>query len=599
MAISPPKQPLTNPYPRNKIGHYGELGQGAGVTIKFLQTAILHSELDNLDLIENIPGSDKWDVRDLFQRTVDKERVSKSILPYLQDDTKVKFFNPLTLILLPFDTKSNDIEKDLRYVEPRPESKDGHEFEVFEIEGAYRFHVHKTDPAYSYVEWNEQRVKVVAIDGQHRLSALKMWKSDPNRGSEFTSWSIPVVMLAMFKETEDSNPPTILEVVRKTFVYINSTAEAINESRKILLDDESVNCICSQEVVQHAHENDQMNISDIDAERIPLMFFDWRGEVRNNRHVPGPATIKSVEEVRDWFGNYILGEDGSSTQEANLNLEDVVPPIESIGPGKKLSTDDAARVRLQFKSHLLPAFCYVMENFDPYKKYITECRQKQYRDESEDPIAKFAYQKICFGSYNVGNDLVTSVENMYREIVSDFIQIKHSAFHELIARDVGMRSVWSAFGTLKVIKDQLESQTSSWLEFAEWFVPLVNKIYTDGWFRSANDLAKQQLKFLTHVVYDTAGGIINYRHSDVKDALATFISLLIVKESGIQELQDSCWEELNVNFRKPLKKGFKKAVTAQLRNTFSGNQSDFNREVIQQTEKETNKRIGQLKTFLD
>jgi len=597
--IKQPPSNKVNQYPRRKIGYSGELGQGSGVTIKFLQTAINHSELDNLDLIENIPGSDKWDVRDLFQRTVDKERVSKSILPYLQDENKVKFFNPLTLVLLPFDPQTTEVEHDLAFVKPRTEGEGEHQYEVFEKENFYQFYVHQNEPAYSYIEWNEQKIKVVAIDGQHRLSALKRWKNDPKKGHEFATWSIPVVILALFKEKEDSNPPTILEVVRKTFVYINSTAKEINESRKILLDDESVNCICCQEVVQHAHENDQKSIKELDIQRIPLMFFDWRGEVKNDRPNPGPAAIKSIEEIKDWFENYIIGYDGSPDQEASLNLEELIPPLTSFGKDKALSTDDSHKIREQFKKHLLPAFCYVMENFEPYKEYIKKCRLKQYDDEKDDDISKHAYQKICFGSYNVGSDLIESVENKYREIVNDFIGIKQETFHELIVRDVGMRSIWSAFGILKNIKDDLSQETEDWLSYSEWFTPLANEIYNEGWFKSWSDLKKKHSILLTHVVYDPSGGIINYRHNDVKDALGTFFALLIAKKSGDTKLQSSAWDELNVNFRKPLKKGIRRQVTAEIKDTFSGTDFERKEKINKETDKKVSKHLKQLEKFLD
>ena len=47
MNINPPKAPI-NPYPRKKLGYAGELGQGANIKIKFLQTAITREELDSI-----------------------------------------------------------------------------------------------------------------------------------------------------------------------------------------------------------------------------------------------------------------------------------------------------------------------------------------------------------------------------------------------------------------------------------------------------------------------------------------------------------------------------------------------------------------------
>ncbi|MDQ7049710.1 MAG: hypothetical protein Q9M92_09260 [Enterobacterales bacterium] len=103
------------------------------------------------------------------------------------------------------------------------------------------------------------------------------------------------------------------------------TAKEINESRRILLDDESINCICSQEVIQFAHSNDQKDIEDLDPKLLPLMFFDWRGEVVNGKARPGPAALISVQEVEEWFSNHILGSDYSDEQEINPNLDDLLP----------------------------------------------------------------------------------------------------------------------------------------------------------------------------------------------------------------------------------------------------------------------------------
>ncbi|SMN00671.1 hypothetical protein SPONL_1507 [uncultured Candidatus Thioglobus sp.] len=588
---------VTNPYSRSKLGYSGELGNGSGVVIKFLQTGITYDELDNLNLIESIPGSEKWNVRDLFQRTVDKERVTRSILPYLQDSSKVKFFNPLTLVLVPFDT--DKIETSLSYVEAKLEDKEGHKYDMFKMGDAFRFCIHKEQPAYSYVEWNELKARVVAIDGQHRLSALKEWKSDPETGRDFSDWTIPVVILGLFKEKDGGSPPSLLEVIRKTFVYINTTAKEINESRKTLLDDEKVNCICTQEVIQRAHENDQKEIGKLVREKLPLMFFDWRGEVKNGRADPGPASIISAEEIKLWFENFLLGEDSSEQQSEALNLKDCIPPLGSFGKGLVLSNKDALRIREQFKRDLLPAFSYLMENFEPYKKYTLECRKKQLADELEcSTVTKNAYQKICFGSYRVGAELVSLVETRYGKLVKEFSSLKKEIFHPLIVRDVGMRGVWSAFSSLKVIKDTLEGNTNDWLDYAKWFVKLMNTIYNEGWFKDFEELDSDQQGFLMHVVYDLAGGVVNYRHSDVKDALGTFLALLIAKHSTNKDLQHAAWDELSVNFRKPLKKGLKKQLRGELRDSI-GSQKELRDELNNKTEEKVEERLEKLKKYLD
>jgi hypothetical protein len=599
MPITPPSGNL-NPYPRRKNGYSGALGKGANVEIRFLQTAISREELDSIDLIENIPGGEKWDVKDLFQRAVDKDRVGKSILPYLQNDELVKFFNPLTLVLLPFDSTMAAVEKELEFVPAKVEVIDGHSYQVFEKEGYYKLNIHNTEPAFSSIEWNEHKVKVVAIDGQHRLAALKRWKSDPVRGQELASWSIPVVILALYKEGKEVETPNILEVVRKTFIYINSTAEGINESRRILLDDESVNCICTQEVIQCAHTNDQNElIENVDSTKVPLMFYDWRGEVIGNRPNPGAASVIEVKEVEQWFANYIFSEDGSSDQEKALNLEDMVPPLRSFGVNQKLNHEDAERVRVQFRKHFLPAYSFLMENFKPYRNYIIECRQLQYREHNEDDLARFAFQKIFFGTHRAGPELFTAIENKYQEIVEGFTIIKSNSFHELLSRDIGMRGVWSAFGALKPLKDSFETRTVDWLEYSKWFTDNLNSVYENGWFHSWSALGKDQKRFLTHIAYDPSGQIINYKYKDVSYAFGAVMALLIAKSVSSVEFMENVWSEMSTNLRSPLKKGIRKLVRAELAIDYSGTPTQFAKDVNEKTDKDVDKWIKSFRKYLD
>ncbi len=155
-------------YNKQKLGYFGELGNGANARIRFLQSAVTKDELDNITLIENIPGSERWDIRDLFQRDVDMARVEQSILPYFTDASKVKFFNPLTLVLLPINVRTGAVDSDVPYVEPKAINKQGHDYTSYEREGLYCFDVHKLTPAFSELWWSDAKVKLVAIDGQHR-----------------------------------------------------------------------------------------------------------------------------------------------------------------------------------------------------------------------------------------------------------------------------------------------------------------------------------------------------------------------------------------------------------------------------------------------
>ena len=98
-------------------------------------------------------------------------------------------------------------------------------------------------------------------------------------------------------------------------------------ARKTLLNDESVNAVCTQELIQDSHANDCLPLNERDNNKLPLLMFDWRGESQNNIRVPSPGALKTVEELYDWIEHYIIGEDGSDEQALALGLDELVPPL--------------------------------------------------------------------------------------------------------------------------------------------------------------------------------------------------------------------------------------------------------------------------------
>jgi len=599
MALPPVKTDLYN---KSKAGFFGELGRGANAEIKFLQSAISRDELDTITLIENIPGSEKWDVRDLFQRDVDKDRVTSEILPYFKDPSRVKFFNPLTLAILPLEEGGEHIIRDLAVVSKKKEVDDDHPYDVLEVEPFFQFRVHQKNPAFSTLKWNDRRVKIVAIDGQHRLSALKRWKNETGASSkELASWKIPVVVLGIFKAVGNKPAATVLEIVRKTFVYINSKAEEVNEARKILLNDESVNSLCVQELVQTAHSNDSKAVEVRDKARVPLLFFDWRGEVRNHVRQPGPAALKKLEEVYLWFENYLLGEDGCDYQEEALALEDLVPPLETFGEDRTLSHEDAKKVRDQFRKTLLPGLLHLIENFTPYKTYITECRKIEAEALKESDLSEHAFMKLRFGTSRASEDMLDDVQEKYRQLVDRFTKQKDQSLEELVRLDIGMRGVVSAFAEAKRHFDSFRGGTASWLEFSEWFTKAINIVHGEGWFKSFSDQAGDKKRILTHVTYDDVGSIVNYRPGDVPAAFGTVLLLLVFsrgRDITKEQLAD-VWSDCSSSLMAPLRKGLRKHFRSQLQDSFQGTPAEFKAEVNHRAEQAVEKRLKKLEAYLE
>lgn len=575
---------------RQKFGYFGELGNGANACIKFLQSAVTKDELDNITLIENISGSERWNIQDLFQRDVDLVRVEESILPYLKDSTKVKFFNPLTLVLLPIDAAGN-VDSDVLYINPKPVQRGGHHYTCYERDGLFSYDVHNVTPAFSELRWNDTRVKLVAIDGQHRLSALKYWKGVPGP-KDLDTWQIPVVILGIFKSDDNAKhkPANLLEIVRKTFVFINQRAEQVNEARRILLDDEEVEAVCTQEIVQASHTNDCKTPAAIDPEQLPLLFFDWRGQMKWRKKenagvaVVAPGSVLSIEELYGWLKEYILI---SGYIDTVLELEDLSPPLsENYLNANTLTFDDTVRIRKQFNKIILPGVAYLLEQFAPYRSYVDKIRamEKKFRKEAE-TAAGYAFQKLRFGSHSeLPGGMKARVDEKYGEIIDHLLILRSDCFDGIIDRDIGMRAVVYAFSALKFHRDDFSGQTGSWKEHAVWFVPMLNKVYKAGWFKSARLIEKNKLKILTHICFDPAGNIINYQIADVKKALGSLLALLIVKESLADfssEQRDTLWDDFGDSLETPLKKGFRREVTAELSPDFVGTAAQLKAKILE------------------
>ncbi len=597
---------VTKPeYDHTCLGCVGTFGAGGNAYIRFLQTAFTPAELEKTTLIENIRGSETWDVKDLFQRDVDQERVTKRIIPYLENQELVKFFNPLTLLLLPMQSAVEEAQKEISYSEGSFVSENGFEYDKFERKGHYRFSECKTEAAYSKLEWLESSTKLVAIDGQHRLQSLK--RIVQRDAAFLRDWRIPVIIIGVFQEVEEKPVPDLLEVVRKIFLYINTEAKEVNESRRILLNDESVNAICVQTLVQEAHSNDCRPAADRDRSRMPLLYYDWRGATKDGAPASAPGAVKALPEVKAWFDHYILGEDGSPEQEKGLDLADESTPISIYRDGNQaLSSDEAKIVREKFKEDCYQGVTYLLENFRPYEIYIHKIRETEAELLEGSDVAEYAYSQLRFGTNRASDEMKDDVNNFFKDVlVNQRIPEATDHIHGTTQLEIGMRAVMYAFGSVKNDFDEVNGRTMGWREYAEWFVDSLNKIYSDGWFQGHDALLigsseeKKKARLLKYISYNDNLAVENYRLQDLKKGLGAWVSILIV-QYGEQISPDLLLKTLELHcdrLEPSLMKGFKKQAKAELvEENYEGTTAAIGSEVKERARKYLDKRMKEIRT---
>ena len=567
MVTSPPK--IKQQYSHRLPGVYGEFGAGAGVHAFYLQSALTPAQLGWVSLISDIRGSERWPVRDLFQRDVDNERITESLLPYLQNMEKIKFFNPLTLTLLPMEQNRDRVLTQMPRVVASQMVDGGQEWERLERPEYHRIRWVRENPEYALLEWADTRTRLVAIDGQHRLSALKRFWTDATAAGhkDFVAWRIPVVVVSFRSSAGREEPPSVLEVIRSIFVYINTQAKVVNRARAILLSDESVNGICAQEVVQRAHANDLVTADERDGARAPLLLFDWRGEESEKQRVHAPAAVMRVEEIYDWFDRYLLGEDFRGAQRTGLGLNPTHPLHEAFFV-RKLNHQDSKVLRAMIQEDLLPGVSRLLEEFVPYRDYIDGLRtlERKYESHERSDLARHAFYELRFGSNLAPESVKPNVERLLLEIKSEVEGLKKRHLQTLMDLDIGMRGVVCAFGELWKQFDR-----PGWVDFAKWFVDGANRVYENEWLDLESRSKKRE--FLRHVVEDHNDTIVNYRLEDASGALGAYVQLLVAAygepvrqpwREGWSGYRDEVIERLQTR----VIRGYRKEVRPSLRADF-------------------------------
>jgi len=258
---------------------------------------------DSLRMVNEFPGweSNNWTLEELFQREVDWGRVKNSIVPYLKNDKHPQFFNSITVALLP--TLHGEITE---YTDERLEAPDLRST-VISAENVRRFgpltvgyygHVSEMSDEAARLGrfcWNPRQAFCVAIDGQHRLAALKDLKG---KGVSFNT-QIPVIVVFLdprlgFHAPGGEQDP--VPVLRKLFIDLNKHAVRVTRSRMILLDDRDPTALCVRRIVGERLEDDFASLQADDVS-LPLGLVDWHSDSTKFDDGPYITTILGL----DWI----------------------------------------------------------------------------------------------------------------------------------------------------------------------------------------------------------------------------------------------------------------------------------------------------------
>ncbi len=256
----------------------------SSAAIPYFQTVLSLDEVaKELKLVENLPSDlrSKWRLEELFQREIDWERVELDIVNgYLRRPDKLKFFNSLTVALLPLNA-SKTLDSEYGETPLEPDLRDALKNEPWSVNnvGGVQLITNTKNPN-GYIRWDPNRIFPATIDGQHRLASLQMLLNDGNLTQSQLETKVSVLFLVIDERAgfgvdslgldESENP--VLTVVREVFVDLNLHAKEVSRSRRILLDDQDIESRCLRSLLA-------TRVGDRETAKIPLGLVHWQHNV--------------------------------------------------------------------------------------------------------------------------------------------------------------------------------------------------------------------------------------------------------------------------------------------------------------------------------
>lgn len=266
----------------------------------FATTMSMRDAAESLRLVNDFPGNEGmgWKIDELYQRDIDWNRVEHEIVPYLSSSEEPQFFNSLTIAFMPI--RENEVKPNFegsQWDNPKIDGEFQKRLQVGPISLGYWNNWEKPEDLgarIGRIQWNTQQVFSVAIDGQHRLAALKLASKNFDEKADKTQ--VPVLLLLLDERVGFRAPKghTLIELMRTLFIALNKHAESVSRPRQILLDDRDPMALCVRALIG---ERIIEGLAELSQGKLPLTLVDWHREQAKIDDGPYLTTILGL----DWI----------------------------------------------------------------------------------------------------------------------------------------------------------------------------------------------------------------------------------------------------------------------------------------------------------
>jgi hypothetical protein len=233
--------------------------------------------------------------------------------------------------------------------------------------------------------WNPDEICGVAIDGQHRLAAIKHYvKANPN--SDIVKESrVPVILLLLDPSLGFTMTGGLIGTIRRLFIDLNKNAKIVKRARQILLDDRDPRAMCVRSLVGPKLCDGLNELLEMPP-TLPLTLIDWHSEQAKFDDGPYITTILGLDwAIGKGFGIKSLDDpiDHDGIKELLNKLKakslldiDLAPTIKRVQECQDLESpftlndEEMVQISNAFKESFNKSFCHLLTKFTPYVEVI-------------------------------------------------------------------------------------------------------------------------------------------------------------------------------------------------------------------------------------
>lgn len=477
MTTIPGKRPI-NRFTKIYQGSFGQFKTSDSFPTQFLLTSLTVSNFDDLTTASEVMDLENYQFDELIQRDIDPERVRDIANRYLsKGKNRPIFFPPLIVCVALMEAgEATRIKPQYESVAYEKVEEDGQEYLVcvFDNDG-FRVRLPVADVEHSdrLVLWGESasqapdryyayaselalnpaRAKLVVLDGQHRLEALRLLTKSQEGREIVASVELPVCIVWP-PGARVGGSENITVDFRDLFITINSEPRRVSGHFLILLDDKRHSAMAVRELADAWKSESQ------GWRRLHLLEWNTRDDERTARRTRG-FSITTISVVSEVLRAYLF--EPAALASKLLELDSVEDKLASADPDfnpngvsdhrRNQAVSEIMRERL--RSTIVPALSILLRELPPYAVQEVRLGQAFARLKEQVDNRNLAFTSLSKHldrfTYEYDGDLNGAVQGAYADFRAwSKVSSDQDVFFLSIFQQ-GMLRMWLRIGALRNI----------------------------------------------------------------------------------------------------------------------------------------------------